>query len=971
MNNHFPLHIHITTVFLVLILTVGSTIGYLGYRNAHRILDTAARDLTAQIELGTIKELDGIISPADMVSRMVARDALIEEGSFVNRMRRVPVLREALRGSDALSSIYLGYPNGDFFFFRRLYDETERAGFDAPAGSIYMVQTIERDDDTAIGRFIFFDESLRLLREDNRPDYAAGYDPRTRSWYRDAVAAAAPVKTRPYLFFSNRKVGMTLAAPASDSQVVVGADILLETLGKSLGERKFTPNTRIALVDLEGFVIAHEDVEALVTIPDEANARPALRRLEDFGTAVHVEAAARLRGLDGTASIDTRVQADDGSWRVSLSPLSLEGSEPLYLFMAIPERELYSEAARLARNSTWLTILIILVAIPATWWVARAVSLPLRRLVEEAESIRRFEFSQPIKVLSRVKEVNDLSRTMDGMKRTIRRFLDLSEAVAAEEDFDRLLAMLLTETLTAADAEAGVLYLFDNDKLQPAFASDKTGRNWTADLSPLAVDEAGPLLRAAIASGHPRTATLSNEDIAADSLRNMVAATESQEAVAVPLLNRKRELVGALLLLHRDAIDSAQLSFVKALSGSSVTSLEARELIRAQKALFESFIQLIASAIDAKSPYTGGHCARVPELTKMLAKAACADEDGPFSGFELSEDEWEALHVAAWLHDCGKVTTPEYVVDKATKLETIYDRIHEIRMRFEVLKRDAEIACYKAIADGEDEATARSKLASRLTQLDEDYAFVAQCNEGGEYLPPADVERLQQIAGQKWLRTLDDRIGISHLEKARKQRSPATSLPVLEPLIADKPEHVFDRREQDRIAPDNEWGFRMEVPERLYNRGELYNLSVSRGTLSEEERYKINEHIVQTLIMLSQLPFPKHLRQVPEIAGGHHEKMDGTGYPKRLLRDEMSVQARMMAIADIFEALTAVDRPYKKGKTLSEAIRIMSLMQKDAHIDPDLFALFLRSGVYLDYAERFMRPEQIDEVDIERYLAAG
>ena len=397
-------------------------------------------------------------------------------------------------------------------------------------------------------------------------------------------------------------------------------------------------------------------------------------------------------------------------------------------------------------------------------------------------------------------------------------------------------------------------------------------------------------------------------------------------------------------------------------------SLESKELIKAQKMLFEAFIQLIAGAIDAKSPYTGGHCARVPELTKMLARAACAESSGPFADFQLGEEEWEAVHVAAWLHDCGKVTTPEYVVDKATKLETLYDRIHEVRMRFEVLKRDAEIACLKAIAAYQPEVEARAELARKLAGLDDDYAFVASCNEGGEFMAPEKLERLKEIAARTWTRTLDDRIGISHEEKERKARTPTPALPVVEPLLADRPEHVFERAPRDRMPADNKWGFRLDVPEALYNKGELYNLGVARGTLSDEERYKINEHIVQTLIMLTQLPFPKHLRNVPEIAAGHHEKMDGTGYPRRLVRDEMSPVARMMAIADIFEALTAIDRPYKKGKTLSEAIKIMSFMKKDKHIDPELFDLFLRSGVYREYAERFMKPEQIDTVDIAAYI---
>ena len=444
----------------------------------------------------------------------------------------------------------------------------------------------------------------------------------------------------------------------------------------------------------------------------------------------------------------------------------------------------------------------------------------------------------------------------------------------------------------------------------------------------------------------------------------------ASHAVAVPLLNRQQGLVGAMILLRQDEADENRLSFIGALSGSAAVSLEAKELLQAQKRLFEALIQLIAGAIDAKSAYTGGHCARVPALAKRLAEAACAETEGAYRDFNLGDEEWDALHIAAWLHDCGKLTTPEYVVDKSTKLETIYDRIHEVRTRFEVLKRDREIECLKAIAAGQPESEARSILDKEIAQLDADFAFVAQCNEGGEFMAPEKQARLAAIAERTWQRTLDDRLGISHDERLRKARSPAPALPVVEKLLADKPEHRIERSLEERLPEDNPLGIRMTVPELRYNQGELYNLAVARGTLSAEERYKINEHIVQTLAMLDRLPFPKHLRQVPEIAGGHHEKMDGTGYPRRLRRDEMSPLARMMAIADIFEALTAVDRPYKKGKMLSEAIAIMARMRDDQHIDAELFDLFLRAGVYLDYARQFMRPEQIDAVDVGAYLAA-
>jgi HD-GYP domain-containing protein (c-di-GMP phosphodiesterase class II) len=410
------------------------------------------------------------------------------------------------------------------------------------------------------------------------------------------------------------------------------------------------------------------------------------------------------------------------------------------------------------------------------------------------------------------------------------------------------------------------------------------------------------------------------------------------------------------------------MGFAQALSGFTAVSMESRQLLKMQKALLQSFIELIANAIDAKSPYTGGHCQRVPELTKMLAAAACESQDPGFENFSLSDEEWEELHIAAWLHDCGKVTTPEYVVDKSTKLETIYDRIHEIRMRFEVLKRDAEIDYWQQLANGGNATQLKAELEQKQTQLDDDFAFVAQCNEGGEFMAAEDITRLNAIANKTWRRTLSDRVGIAWEERQRKQRTAEAELPAQEALLADKEEHIFYRDRNDVIDEENPWNFKLDTPYHKYNKGELYNLSVTKGTLAEEERFKINDHMVQTIIMLNQLPFPKHLRNVPAIAGGHHETMIGTGYPKKLRREDMSLTARMMAIADIFEALTAADRPYKKAKSLSESIRIMSFMKKDQHIDPDLFELFLRSGVYLDYAKKFLPASQIDEVVISEYL---
>ena len=394
---------------------------------------------------------------------------------------------------------------------------------------------------------------------------------------------------------------------------------------------------------------------------------------------------------------------------------------------------------------------------------------------------------------------------------------------------------------------------------------------------------------------------------------------------------------------------------------------EVKALEKAQKDLLDSFIELIAGAIDAKSKYTGGHCHRVPQLAVKLTQIASDSEEEAFKDFRItSDDEMREVSIASWLHDCGKVTTPEYVVDKATKLETIYNRIHEVRTRFEVMHRDKTIEALEKKLAGEDANVVDAWLEKEHKVLQEDFEFLANANVGAEFMKDEDLKRIEAIAKQTWVRNFDDTLGLAHEEKKRVQQE-GSQTPQVEKILDDKLRHVipredFDYEEYERL------GFKTPVPEVLYNLGELYNMKTKAGTLSYEERYKIQEHIIMTIKMLEQLPFPEYLKNVPLYAGSHHETLIGTGYPKQLTKEDMPIPARVMAIADVFEALTASDRPYKEPKTLSQSVKILSFMAKDKHLDPDVFKLFLRSGLYLEYAKEYLKPEQIDSVDIAQYL---
>ncbi len=445
--------------------------------------------------------------------------------------------------------------------------------------------------------------------------------------------------------------------------------------------------------------------------------------------------------------------------------------------------------------------------------------------------------------------------------------------------------------------------------------------------------------------------------------------------LTVPIAPRGSTPIGVLQFMNAvDQVTGAIVPFdpeagalVEALAAQAAVALENMELVEAQKQLTESLIRVLATTIDAKSPHTGRHCQRVPDLALRLAQAACDATEGPLKHFAFrSEREWEEFRIGAWLHDCGKVTTPEFVIDKATKLDVLYNRIHEVRMRFEVLRRDLEIARLQAQHAGTWSDAQEHAHREDLQRLTDDFAFVAQCNVGDEAMDDEAVQRLADIGARRWTRQFDDRLGLSAAELAARADEPVQSLPCSEPLLADRSRDIEPRPEGEQLDPA--FNFRMEVPEHLYNRGELYNLAVRSGTLTREERYKISEHMVHTVMMLEQMPFPKHLKRVPEYASTHHERMDGKGYPRQLGPEQLSVPSRIMAVSDIFEALTAADRPYKKPKPLSEALRVLQRMA-GAHIDPDIFNLFLSSGVYLEFAHQHLKPEQIDVTDPTPFYA--
>lgn len=520
----------------------------------------------------------------------------------------------------------------------------------------------------------------------------------------------------------------------------------------------------------------------------------------------------------------------------------------------------------------------------------------------------------------------------------LKHLLKLAIELSSEHDTDRLLEHILESAIDLSAAEGGTIYsVSGGDTLQFATVINHAlnlhmGGTSTTDIpfAPIKIfmEDGQPNESALVALAASRKELILIDDVYnceeydLSAARAMDAKTGyyTKSVLTVPLTNHEHELNGVLQLINPKfknkvvRFSPELVELICSLSSLAAVALTNRQLIDDMEALFQAFTRLIAKAIDEKSPYTGGHCRRVPELTMMIADAVHNTQVGPMSHFEMGDADRHELSLAGWLHDCGKIAIPEYVMDKATKLHSVYDGIELVLAKIEIAKRDIELSHTKDILKLEmqheqDKADdLRNEMQMQLDALSKDAQFLATSNVGGEFMPEQDQVRVAKLAAQYQI----------EIEGVKQ------------PLLSET---------------------------------EVYNLSIAKGTLTPEERLVINKHMDITIEMLEALPFPKHLRHVPEFAGGHHEKMDGTGYPKGLKRDEMSIPARIMAIADIFEALTAADRPYKDAKPLSECLFIMGKMRQGDHIDPDLFDVFIDSKVYLEYARHYLKPEQIDEID--------
>ena len=922
----------ISSAIVVAMLVVAAVIFAISYQYSRELVKDATLDRIHLVadELNSLMERTFL--PAERTLELLSWDELTAAETTEERLSSLPKLTDLLRKDQVIDAIYLGYEDGDFMLVRPIRSESVREIVKAPVDTAFVGEFIEQDGQQ---QWRFYNDQLEQLGQ--RIDPKVSYDPRVRPWFDIAQRSSEMQVSEPYIFFTTREVGMTLSKSAQN-RTIIGVDYALNDLTKLLAANPIGEGVELALVTPDLRIIASPQIPPLAVNQAEVE----LPRLNQY-PALTLNSFANM-------PTDTLEASESGDYLGYRFNVFDQWNIQMDLMVSIPEAGLIGDVTELQTQASLVALGLTLFMLAGGWWIGRRISQPLHALTKQVEQLAAFDFTQTLEQKSGVKEVDELAIQLSSMTATISRFRKIAHTLAAEPDTDRMLHRvnhLLAETV---GGRRSLIYLYDFDQRQLTRASHYGQSSGT----PEQID------------GVPEDAK-SQVQMLRDSLPK-----GQSEYLIIPLFNRDNESLGLIEIeLYDQSLrkNADYRAFVKELSGLAATALSTRAMLEEQRNLTEAIIKLLADAIDAKSPYTHGHCARVPELAKLLIQATERSTAEPFKDFKLDDQQRYTVQVASWLHDCGKITSPEYVVDKAVKLETLYNRIHEIRTRFEVLWRDAEIAYLKGLLEKQNETDLRNKLKARRIELHKDFELIAEANIGDVPLKPENLERLKEIANQEWTRHFDRRIGLSYAE-AERLRAAGHELetpPTQAKLLEDRADHLISWG--DRIPPvtkddpNNRWGFDMELTEHARNLGELYNLSVPRGTLTEEERFKVNEHVVQSIIMLESLPLPRFMRAVPDIAGNHHERMDGKGYPRKLNASELSIPARIMAIADVFEALTASDRPYKPAKKLSQALTILAYMAAEGHIDPEIFKLFVEEEVYAKYAEAHLEAEQRDAVD--------
>ena len=540
---------------------------------------------------------------------------------------------------------------------------------------------------------------------------------------------------------------------------------------------------------------------------------------------------------------------------------------------------------------------------------------------KEAVGTHQFSSDENLNTLlnSVIDEVSNYAERLGGQ---IKKMSDIGRALSGVQDLNTLLEMIVDQARNFTNADAGTLYIVEDNTLRFQIVQNdslkirmggKSGES--IPFPPVELKESNVSAFVAlkgVSVNIPDVYDTDLFDFTGPKKFDQSTGYRSKSMLVVPLRNHENDVIGVLQLLNAtNPITNEVIAFSQdyenlseSLASQAAVSITNAKLIANMTELFEAFVKVMATAIDEKSPVTGGHIRRVAELTLTMAEVIHDLDEGHFKDKTFSPDQMYELRIAAYMHDIGKVTSPVEIVEKAKKLQTIFDRIQYVRLRMAYISQKIELegqeAKIKILQNGSSPEKLNSiekETLEKLIEIEEILRFINKCNEPGEFLDDEILVRLKEVS-----------------EKT----------------------YIDDAGEQQPFLTADE----------------LVNLSIRRGSITEKERQKMQGHAAVTLKMLKQIPFTKKLKNIPDFAGAHHEFLNGKGYPLGLKGDEISFEGRLMAVTDIAEALTASDRPYKKAMPLETVYRILRSMVEGGELDPNLVELFIEKEVYKIYQKK-------------------
>ncbi|WP_428775864.1 HD domain-containing phosphohydrolase [Vibrio sp.] len=951
-KRRYSLSIHITSLFLVLTTLVGVVLIYVSYQHAQQLLSGSVREISHENSLKLQSAFKQSTGPIFTTLDFMALSPVVESSAPpIEETRFLASLGLIFQRNIHLTSLYFANELGEFTIIRPLRTNLDRARFEAPDKATMLINVTNL---SGLNEFFFLDGNYEQIGF--RHGDASQFNPTIRPWFVNADRDGEIRVTEPYFFYFLRTTGISLSRRSISGEQVVGADFTIDSLSRQVNAIALSDSSKLVLFDNKFRALAQH--QAGLDLSREA---------EDTQKRLEASVFKPILNRISSQPLFETVQRDNINWSVTLTPVNLSQHVRLLLAEANPQEDLLANLISLRDKQMTIAIILLLSSIVVVWVVANRLTNPLHKLVQLTEHIARFNFRKTRYPRSMIKEVSDLTQSIELMEHTLHDLLGLLRDTASNTDVEVLAKTITHQSFLVTKAETVVLYMYSEEQQQFEIASTHAIIPFKIDINEFLTDTAW--LSTKLKLGE--VIHLNRDD---NSLSRHKDYLYNSDIYLFPLLSPAGDLIGVLNLGYERPISGEQQdkhALLRELLHFAEIAKDNINQLQQQRELFTAFVRATARAIDTKSFHQTHHCERIPELVNMLAEAAELD-DQYFPRFGLTRDQKQELTLSAWLHDCGKIATPEYILDKATRLETVYDRIHEVRMRFEVMKLQAEVNYWQDLHEGGDKGELEQTLTERLQQLDQDFAFVAQCNNARHPLTDEDIIRLGQISKMEWKRTLDDQLGVSLMELQRAGEP--SRLPCWEPLLADKPVHRFpwpDPREVIQLQNN----YSIQPGDWRFDRGELHNLTVRSGTLTEEERFVINLHAVETEQILSALPYPNSLSHIPNIVAGHHERMDGKGYPVGIKEEQLSIPARILALADVFEALTSGERPYKQGKTLDQAVEVMTEMATSGHIDPKLYIVFLENQLDQQYAERFLPDSQHIEFDrvehikrVKRYL---